>query len=111
ETTQMKTVAPARKLLTAEEFYAFVQRPENERRWFELVQGEVIELPVPQRLHGLICGNIAGLLFIYKQQQGSGALTTNDAGVLLKRNPDTVRGPDVAFFAEESDEPGYSTIP
>ena len=33
------------KLLTADEFWEFVHRPENEPRSFELVDGEVVENP------------------------------------------------------------------
>jgi len=35
--------------MTADEFYEFTCRPENARRWFELVRGEVIELPPPRK--------------------------------------------------------------
>jgi hypothetical protein len=37
------------KRMTAEEFFEFVHRPENANRWFELVRGEVIELPPPMK--------------------------------------------------------------
>ena len=41
----MSTVETTTRLMTAEEFCDWVQRPENANRWFELVRGEVIELP------------------------------------------------------------------
>jgi Uma2 family endonuclease len=44
--------------MTAEEFYDWVHRPENVNKWFELVRGEVIELPPPTRPHGVVCMNI-----------------------------------------------------
>ena len=100
--------------MTAEEFCAFVHRPENEQRWFELVRGEVIELPVPQRPHGSVCANICGLLFIFKRQVGWGDVVSNDSGVVLEQDPDTVRGPDIAFFAEpqaDDEQEGYSLVP
>lgn len=31
--------------MTAEEFFDWVHRPDNAGKWFELVRGEVLELP------------------------------------------------------------------
>src|SRR5438876_3189867 len=45
------------KRMTAEEFYDWANRPENDNRWFELVRGEVIELPAPRVPHGVVAGN------------------------------------------------------
>src|SRR5260370_42694385 len=86
------------KLMTAEEFFEFVRRPENETRWFELVRGEVIELSRPTLPHGVVCGNAAGLLWNYTFSRRKGFVAINDTGVILERDPDTVRGPDVAYF-------------
>lgn len=40
------------------------------------------------------------VLNLYARQQRKGYVLSNDAGVLLERNPDTLRNPDVVFFAE-----------
>ncbi|MBI1914978.1 MAG: Uma2 family endonuclease [Planctomycetes bacterium] len=110
----MSTVtAPAR--MTAEEFAEWAQRPENADRWFELVRGEVIELPVPMKIHGRVCINIGYLLEAYVRQRGFGYVTGNDSGVILERDPDTVRGPDVALYEDarsfEELHPKYGEIP
>jgi Uma2 family endonuclease len=110
------TVRPAAGVMTAEEFCEFVHRPENEDRFFELDEGRVIELPPPKKRHGVICGQIVYLLNSYVRRTGRGQVTSNDAGVILGRGPDTVRGPDVAYFAEQqSDEEleaeGYAHTP
>lgn len=55
----MTTVDPTTKRMTAEKFADWVQLPENENRWFELVRGEVIELPPPRKLHGAVFMNVA----------------------------------------------------
>ena len=46
-------------VLTNEEFWEFVQRPENRPRWFELWNGEIVEMPSPSPVHGVIALNIA----------------------------------------------------
>jgi Uma2 family endonuclease len=86
------------KLMTADEFYDWVLRPENQGRHFELVRGEVVEMSRPGELHGVVCGNVAWVLGNYVRQRGRGRVLPNDSGVILERDPDTVRGPDVAFF-------------
>jgi Uma2 family endonuclease len=101
--------------MTAEEFCDFVHRPENENRWFELVRGDVIELPRPDRRHGVVCCNIGYFLSCYIFRRGRGYVTSGDAGVILERDPDTVRGPDVAVYedAETFEElhPKYGEVP
>jgi Uma2 family endonuclease len=110
----MSTVTTPVKM-TAEEFLDWVQRPENANHWFELVRGEVIELPAPTKIHGRICANIGYLLEGYVRQRGFGYVTSNDAGVLLERDPDTVRGPDVALYEDaqsfEELHPKYGEVP
>lgn len=87
-------------LLTAEEFGDWVQRPENVDKWFELVRGEVIELPPPTKPHGFVSGNTSRILGNYTFQRRKGYVTANDSGVILGRDPDTVRGPDVALYED-----------
>ena len=96
----MSTVETATRPMTAEEFCDWVQRPENAGRHFELVRGEVMEMSRPGERHGVICGNVAFVLGLYTRQQRKGYVLSNDSGVLLERNPDTLRGPDVVFFRE-----------
>jgi Uma2 family endonuclease len=109
----MSTVAAPRKGMTALRFRDWAGSPENVNRWFELVRGEVIELPVPTRRHGIICMNVARALDSYVQGRRKGYLTINDAGVILGRNPDTVRGPHVAVYDDDpsdESESGYSDV-
>ncbi|HEX6986637.1 MAG TPA: Uma2 family endonuclease, partial [Planctomycetaceae bacterium] len=88
-------------LMTAEEFCEFVHRPENEGRHFELDEGKVIELPPPQVPHGFYAQNIGALLWLYARQRRRGYVCSNDAGVVIGRGPDTVRGPDVMYFDDD----------
>ena len=52
------STATATARMTADEFLEFVNRPENEGRWFELVRGEVIELSPPTKKHGVVSFNV-----------------------------------------------------
>jgi Uma2 family endonuclease len=87
-------VAPGVPLLTAEEF---VERYEGQR--VELVRGVVEELPMPWNNHGFICWEIALALGAYIKAHDLGRISTNDSWMRTRRNPDTVRGPDVGYFS------------
>ena len=96
----MVVQTPTKTKMTADEFLEFVQRPENETRWFELVRGEVIELPSPTKIHGRVCTRASFILESYVVARNYGYITGNDAGTLLERDLDTVWGPDVALFED-----------
>jgi Uma2 family endonuclease len=76
----------------------FVHRPENRDRFFELERGEIVEMPPPTKYHGMVCGNIGARLWNYSQQRGRGYVCTNDTGVIVEEEPDTVRGPDLSYY-------------
>ena len=88
------------KLRTADEFYDWTHRPENRDRLFELEEGDVVEMSRPGIRHGVVCANANGILWTYTRQVKKGYLCSNDAGLLLERDPDTVRGPDVFVYLE-----------
>jgi Uma2 family endonuclease len=87
-------------LLTAEEY---LRLPDNGRPT-ELVRGRVVEMNVPTPRHGEICVQISYLLRRFLEDHPLGRVVSNDSGVRTERDPDTVRGADVAFFS-------YSRIP
>src|SRR5437879_1884539 len=86
------------KRMTAEEFWEWASRPENQDRHFELDRGEVVEMPPPGINHGFVCGWIVHLLWVYALRRGKGYPVSNDSGLLVEQDPDSVRGPDVMFF-------------
>lgn len=94
------------KLLTAEEFFDWTNRPENRDRHFELEEGEIVEMSRPGERHGVVCSNANGILWSYTRQLKQGYVCCNDTGLILKRGPDTVRGPDVALSLESKKIPG-----
>ena len=85
--TQQKT------LMTADEFYDFCCRNDG---WYELVEGEVIELSPVNDEHSGISVNIGTAFNNYSRRQGFGQAGV-EAGYILLSGPDTVRGPDVSF--------------
>jgi Uma2 family endonuclease len=89
--------------MTAEEFFEWVSRPENEGKRYELDNGEVVEMPSPGELHGFYCWLVIKLLTEFAVRRGGGYLLTNDTGLVVRRGPDTVRGPDAMFFLEQPD--------
>lgn len=80
----------------------------------ELIDGVVIELSPPGELHGGTTGQITGLLF-QAQTEGLGRVL-GEAVFLIRKNPDTVRAPDVAFVRADRVPPqgfarGYGEAP
>src|SRR5271155_1056957 len=88
------------KLMTAEEFYEWSHRPENRDKLHELEEGEAVEKSLPGKRHCLVCGNGDWLLGSYTRQKKNGNVFPNDMGIILERDPDTVRGPDIALYLE-----------
>jgi Uma2 family endonuclease len=89
----MATVAQT-KMLTAEEFMA----ADLGDGTFELVRGEIIEVPPPMPEHGRVVVNSGFALETYGRQSGFGYCLSASA-VLTQRGPDTVRGPDICFYS------------
>ena len=88
-------IATRRRLITAEQF----QRMPDDGPPVELVRGriEVMNMPAPQ--HGWYCGRIVEILIEYRQKHRTGRVVCNDSAVITERDPDTVRGADVAFYS------------
>lgn len=107
----MSTLTQGR-LLTAEEFAQLPQPEDGSHQ--ELVQGVVITVPPPSFYHGQVCSKFDRKLGVFIDEHQLGWITSNDSGVILARAPDTVRGPDLAFWRRERmPEPpqtGYPSI-
>jgi Uma2 family endonuclease len=85
------------KPMTAEEFMA----ADLGDGTFELVRGEVIQVPPTMPEHGVVCANVVIALGTYGHQTGYGYALANDSAVVTERGPDTVRGADVCFYSQE----------
>jgi len=93
-------LAVPKKLMTVDEFWDFVNSPENAERQFELHRGEVMEMSRPKKPHGIVCSRIATQLQNYADRVGRGYVLSNDTGVVLEEMPGTVVGPDVAYCVD-----------
>lgn len=87
----MRTAA----LLTAEDFarVAPVLGP------CELVKGEIIAMSPGGIRHSRVTVNACALLDAYCRPRGIGRVLSGEAGLIVARHPDTVRGADVAFIS------------
>ena len=83
-------------LLTADEFYIFCGQNDG---WYELVDGEVVELAPPNDEHGSTALNVGSALNNYRRLHGAGQARV-ETGYTLRTGPDTVRGPDVSFVLQ-----------
>jgi Uma2 family endonuclease len=93
----MSTVlAPATTaLITAEEYLhlAPTDRPS------ELIRGRIVAMNPPFYAHGYWCAQVTRILGNYAEEHGLGRVIGNDGGVITERDPDTVRGADVAYYS------------
>jgi Uma2 family endonuclease len=96
----MATVEPDAALLTAEEF---ANRPETDMAE-ELVRGVVVMSPPPGFRHGVVCNTLGRLLGDFAADRELGYVLSNDAGVVTRRGPDSVRGPDISYYS-------YASVP
>lgn len=80
--------------ITQERFEAFIQRPENANRRFELIEGEIFEVP-SNPFASFIAGLILTAINLYLREHPIGYATTADGGYYV--NGQTY-APDVAFI-------------
>jgi Uma2 family endonuclease len=84
------------RLVTAKE----LERMPSENAHVELVNGQIAQTPLHGWQHGLVLGNIIGVLgqFLQQNKIGTAYVVT---GFILSHNPDPVRAPDAAFVSAE----------
>ncbi|MGF1581728.1 MAG: Uma2 family endonuclease [Gemmataceae bacterium] len=85
---------------TAEEFWEWWTQPGEPGTRYELDRGVIVQVPPLGGLHGIVCAFIVYLLGQYLLQRGVGGASSNDTGLLVGRDLDTVRGPDVMVVDE-----------
>lgn len=90
--------------MTAEEL---LRLPRGEFR-AELINGELITMPLPGLPHGRIGMRLGGPLaqFVWDHELGE---VFNEVGFKLTSNPDTVLGPDISFITKQHFEQGQGT--
>ena len=73
--------------------------PDDERR-HELEEGWLVSEPLPSLRHDRVRRTLERILEAHVAKHGLGEVF-GEAGFILARNPDTVRGPDLSFVTRE----------
>ena len=84
------------KLITADEL---LRLPRGEGKRYELVRGALLEKMPTGDSHGDTTSLTHYFLTQYTFESGYGVTRVGEPGYRLERDPDTVRAPDVAWFA------------
>src|SRR5438128_796028 len=93
----MANVRNAEALMTAEELFLL---PDDGSKKYELVNGQLRVSEPPGMHHGFLQLRLGSRLTQCVESAGLGIVFV-EGGVVLRRGPDTVRGPDVAFVSRE----------
>ena len=91
------TAQPKPKLLTAEDLL----RLDSKGVKGELIRGEFSETVSAGGEHGEVAFNFIGELWNFVKPRRLGRILGTNVGVILERDPDTVREPDVMFISAE----------
>ena len=84
-------------LMTADELL-HVHLPDKQ---VELVRGVLMVRELPNYRHGQVMARLSNALLTYAGAHDLGDVLAGDSGFKLESDPDTVRGPDVAFIRRE----------
>ena len=87
--------ALATDLMTAGEY---LRLPDN-GVLTELVRGKIVDMNRPFTAHGYFCLQVGYILRRHLEDHDVGRAVSNDSGVITEHDPDTVRGPDVAYYS------------
>lgn len=82
-------------LMTARDFEAAAAR----LGFCELVRGEVVTLSPGGIRHSRSTAKATAMLEKWAEQAGLGRVLSGEVGLITERNPDTVRGADVAYYS------------
>ena len=105
----MTTAKTPSRLMTADELLVMERVPGKR---YELIRGVLTEKEVPTgHPHGITVARTAGPMFQYAEDNDYGEVITGEPGYHLERDPDTVRAPDVAWFAPGRIPPGTTGFP
>jgi Uma2 family endonuclease len=94
DATYTRRMTPALPL-TAEELLAI----ERQDRRVELVRGALVVREPAGFRHGEVAMRLGAMIWTHARAHGLGTTCAAETGFTLRRDPDTVRAPDVAFIA------------
>ena len=91
-------MSTATRPLTADEFLDWPDEPGMRQ---ELIRGEVKTMSLPGWEHGDVAMEASTRLNIHVKAHDLGKVCAAETGFIVERDPDTVRGADVAFVRRE----------
>lgn len=93
-----------KQAITVAEFQTFIERDENREQHFELIDGEIVEVP-SNPLVSVIAMRIVGFLFIFlREHQVDGHVTGEGGGFIIDGQ---VFAPDVAYVRDLPTDKGF----
>lgn len=93
-----------KQFISAEAFFEIANLPKYDDRRIELVEGEIVDMPLPNPIHAAILVSLSTRLNSFVSENGLGSVLGGNAPFVLERRPDgkdTVRGLDIAFISLE----------
>jgi len=84
---------------TLEDLWALDQLPENASKRFELLSGEITEVPTPEPLHNYITGQVYGFLWGFNNTHKLGFVFGDNTSYTLPNGDELI--PDVSFISKE----------
>lgn len=76
----------------------------------ELVDGGIVDVTPAHGGHGRLAGRVLRAVVLWAEQHDAGEVLSADTGFVLRRDPDTVRAPDVAFVRKGRPVPDHAFI-
>lgn len=95
------TVSSAKTTVTAAELPALSARLSALGKRTELVRGGLVVMAPAGGRHGQVAHKVGLFIGNHVLERNLGRVFAAETGFLLRRDPDTVRAPDVAFVARE----------
>ncbi len=92
----MSTAPAPTRLITGEELLAM-----GDIGPCELIDGEIIPMSPAGGVHGWIESTLGRALGTFVEERDLGWVMGGEVGIYTRRNPDRVRGADVAFWSHE----------
>jgi Uma2 family endonuclease len=67
----------------------------------ELIDGRIVRMNPPGAEHGRIETRLSRYLDVFAETHDNGWVVSGETGLYIRRNPDTVRGMDIAFISKQ----------
>lgn len=93
-----------KQFISAEAFFEIADLPKYDGRRIELVEGEIVDMPLPNPIHAAVLATLSTKLNMFVTDSESGRVLVGDAPFVLKRDAegrDTLRGLDIAYISAE----------